>query len=106
MTVPVATRKAGPYTGNGVNDEFAFDFKVFAAADLRVILTEIATGAESDLVLDSDYSVALNPDQGADPGGDITYPISGSPMASTHKLTTWRSSSRSTSPTAAGSTPR
>lgn len=87
MTVSANVRKAGPYTGNGSATSFAFNFKATAEADLRVVLTVISTEAESDLVLDSDYSVTLNPDQEAAPGGSITYPLSGSAMASTHKLT-------------------
>ena len=39
------------------------------------------------LVLGSDYSVTLNPDQDISPGGTITYPITGSPLASGEKLT-------------------
>jgi hypothetical protein len=37
--------------------------------------------------LDSDYSVSLNVDQDALPGGTITYPITGSPLAAGEKLT-------------------
>lgn len=87
MTVSVGTYRSGPYTGNGVATSFAFDFKVFAKADVRVILTEIADAADEDLVLDSDYSITLNPDQDSDPGGTITYPLAGDPMESTHRLT-------------------
>ena len=47
--------------------------------DLRVVRA-IAI-VESDLVLDSDYSVTLNADQETSPGGTITYPIVGSPLA-------------------------
>lgn len=79
--------KAGPYTGNGVATVFAFDFKTFAKADLQVVTALLSTGVETELVLDSDYSVTLNGDQNANPGGSITYPISGSPLAATHSLT-------------------
>lgn len=87
MTVPVSTYKSGPYTGNSVTTSFPFDFKVFAKGDLRVILTDIAFGTDSDLVLDSDYSVTLNPDQDAAPGGTITYPLVGTPMTTANRLT-------------------
>lgn len=74
MTVAATTRKAGPYAGNGVTTIFPFAFKVFSRADVAVILTD-SIGNASTLVLDSDYSVLLNPDQDAAPGGSITYPI-------------------------------
>jgi hypothetical protein len=86
MTISSTTRKAGPFNGNDVTTSFPFTFKVFAAADLRVVLTDSA-GAESDLVLDSDYSITLNPDQDASPGGSITYPLIGDPLATGEKLT-------------------
>jgi hypothetical protein len=87
MTVAVSTWKAGPYVGNGSATSFTFDFKCLAKEDLRVVYSVTATGVESDLVLDSDYTVALNPDQETDPGGSVTYPISGTPLGSAHKLT-------------------
>jgi len=80
LTVAATTRRAGPYAGNGVATTFDFEFKVFASTDIAVVLAD-EIGTETDLVLNSDYSVSLNADQNADPGGTITYPISGSPMA-------------------------
>ena len=44
MTISSTTRKAGPYTGNDVADDFAFDFKVFATDQLLVVRTVVATG--------------------------------------------------------------
>lgn len=87
MTIPASTRKAGPYTGNGVVTAFDFAFKVFTKNDIRVIRAVAATGVESTLVLDTDYSVTLNADQDADPGGSITYPLVGVAMPATHTLT-------------------
>ena len=87
MTISSTTRKAGPYVGNGVTTSFAFSFKVFTAADVVVTKTTVATGAESVLVLTTDYTVSLNADQNANPGGSVTYNPSGTPMASTHTLT-------------------
>lgn len=86
MTVPSTARRAGPYTGNGSTTTFSFSFKTFAAGDLQVTRTS-ATGIETTLVLNSDYSVSLNGDQDASPGGTITYPISGAALASGQKLT-------------------
>ena len=86
MTVPATTRRAGPFIGNGVTTSFPFTYKTFATSDLAVTRT-LADGLESSLVLNSDYSVTLNGDQDASPGGSITYPISGTPLASGEKLT-------------------
>ena len=83
--VPESTRRAGPLEGNGIVTTFAFGFKTNAAADLRVV--KLALGVETTLVLDSHYRVALNADQEVSPGGDITYPISGSPLAADEFLT-------------------
>lgn len=87
MTVTSSIRKAGPYTGNGVATTFAFAFKVFAATDLQVVKLDGTTGVQTTLVLNTDYSVALNADQNASPGGTITYPLSGSPLASPNTVT-------------------
>lgn len=86
MTVPATSRRAGPYSGNGSTTSFSFSFKTFAAGDLQVTKTS-ATGIETVLVLNSGYSVTLNSDQDASPGGSITYPISGTPLISGEKLT-------------------
>lgn len=85
MTLAATARRAGPFLGNNVTTAFPFAFKVFAAEDLQVLKT-LASGIASQLVLDSDYSVALNADQDASPGGSITYPISGSPLATGESL--------------------
>lgn len=86
MTVPSTARRAGPFLGNGLTTSFSFSFKTFAAADLQVVKTS-STGLDSVLVLASDYTVALNPDQDALPGGTVTYPVSGTPLNLGEKLT-------------------
>lgn len=73
MTVPATLRRAGPYDGNGVATSFGFSFKTFDAADLRVVRLNTTTGVESDAVLNSDYTVVLNPDQESNPGGTVTF---------------------------------
>ena len=75
MTVATTAAKAGPYTGNNVASSFAFAFKVFADADVRVVETLIATEVETDLALNSDYTVTRNADQDNNPGGSITYKV-------------------------------
>ena len=87
MTISSETRKAGPFVGNGVATAFPFAFKVFTSADVSVTLLTVADGTQQTLVLDTDYTVSLNADQNANPGGSVTYNPSGVPMASTHTLT-------------------
>lgn len=86
MTVSAAPALAGPFDGNDAATSFPFDFKIFADSDLRVVLRDTLT-AEYLLTLDVDYSVSMNPDQNADPGGSISYPLSGSPLATGERLT-------------------
>lgn len=86
MTVSSAVRKAGPFNGNGVTTVFPFSFKVFDKTNVSVVFAN-ALGVGSTLTLDSDYSVTLNADQNNNPGGSITYPITGLPLAQSYTLT-------------------
>ncbi len=70
MTISSETRKAGPFTGNDVTDTFAFTFKIFAESDI-VAVTADGDGVETTLTLTTDYTVSMNADQDADPGGDV-----------------------------------
>ena len=85
MTIPSTARKAGPLLGTGAQTAWPFTFKVFATADVAVTIAD-SLGAETALVLDTDYSVTLNANQETSPGGTVTYPISGSPLAVGSKL--------------------
>lgn len=87
MTISTETRKAGPFVGNGVTTVFPFAFKVFTKADLEVKLNITATGVISTLVVDADYTVALNADQNTNPGGTVTYTGGGTPLPATKTLT-------------------
>lgn len=78
--------KAGPYNGNDSQTVFPFSFRSFLSTDLLVIRTD-EDGVEHDLVPGSDYSVSLNADQNANPGGSVTYPISGTPLPTGETLT-------------------
>lgn len=75
MTISSTNRKAGPFVGNGATVTFPFTFKVFAAGDLVVTEAVTATGVETTLVLTTDYTVSLNADQNASPGGSITLGV-------------------------------
>lgn len=72
MTISSEIRKAGPFVGNGTATQFPFAFKVFKPQDVYVV--RAAGGQESVLVLGTDYTVALNPDQNSNPGGTVTLP--------------------------------
>lgn len=72
MTISNSIRTAGPFFGNGIGKTFPFTFKVFSRADLLVSVTDLATGSETVLILDADYSVFVNADQTNSPGGYIT----------------------------------
>jgi hypothetical protein len=85
MTVPASTRRSDLYEGNDATTSFSFAFKVFSTSDIAVVFTE-TDGEISTLVEDSDYSVTLNGDQSVSPGGTITYPLSGAPLATGETL--------------------
>lgn len=70
MTISSENRKSGPFLGTGAVSEYPFDFAVFSADDLLVVVAD-TVGAESTLVLTSDYTVDLNSDQDANPGGTV-----------------------------------
>ena len=86
MTVPDTPRRAGPFAGNGVSTAFPFAFKIFEKADIAVLRTD-ADATDHYLTLDSDYSVTVNADQEAHPGGVVLYPLGGAPLPAGEKLT-------------------
>ena len=72
MPISSTVRKAGPYVGTGATRALPFTFKAFGAADLRVVWSDTSTGVETDLALGVDYTVTLNSNQDASPGGTVT----------------------------------
>lgn len=83
MTIQTTVRKAR-FIGDGVNTTFPFAFKTFASTDLVLTQTSLA-GVDSPVV--SAVSINLNSDQELTPGGVVTYPTSGTPMAAGVVLT-------------------
>lgn len=83
MTISSTTRYSQA-NGNGVTLTFPFAFKVFQTTDLVVYSTVIATGVDTLLTLNTDYTVSLNADQNYNPGGNIVFYVA---PASTVKLT-------------------
>lgn len=80
MTVSVNPRRAGPFQGNNVATVFPFLFTVFVDADVQVFLLDSA-GIAVPLVRGTHYSVSRNGDQFNNPGGSVTYPLSGPALA-------------------------
>lgn len=86
MTVSSENRKAGPFSGNDIAATFPFEFRVFSASDILVVRRGIA---ETNLVLDESYSVTLNEDQNATPGGDVVFvapPATGETIVITSRI--------------------
>jgi hypothetical protein len=71
MTISSEIRKSSLFTGNDVTTTFPFTFKIFADTDIVATRVVVSTGIETVLVLGTDYSVSINADQDASPGGDV-----------------------------------
>lgn len=85
MTINSEVRIAGPFSGNDVTVDFPFAFKVFDADEVLVVREE--AGVELVLELSVDYTVALNADQEAAPGGAVTLLAGPLPSGETLTLT-------------------
>lgn len=78
MAIGNSDNTSGPFNTNGATTQFAFDFNVASyagdsvASMLEVLLTSNATGEDTTLVNSTDFSVSVNGDQDASPGGFIT----------------------------------
>ena len=84
MAVTDASLKA-KYTGNGVTTVFTYGFKIFSKTDIYVGLIDnsVSPATITQLLVDSDFSLT---GVGADSGGTVTYPISGSPIPATQQI--------------------
>ncbi|MFN7341417.1 MAG: hypothetical protein ACK5VI_10105, partial [Opitutia bacterium] len=79
MTISTLTRRVS-FTGTGAVSAFPFAFKVFQGSDIDVVRAD-ALGGETLLTLGSDYTVSLNSNQDANPGGTVTLIGANSPLA-------------------------
>jgi len=68
MTVETTNITSGPYTGNGLSDEYDYDFRVDNKNQLIVYETD-DDGVQTTLTVDTDYTVG---GVGVDEGGTIT----------------------------------
>lgn len=80
MTLTKTTVDKKTYTGDAATVVFAYDFKILADADIKVVLQVIATGVETTLTLTTDYTVSGAGDAS---GGNVTTVAT---YASTHKV--------------------
>jgi hypothetical protein len=81
MTV-ASTNNRNDYVGNDATTVFPYTFRIFAATDLRVTERVIATGVETLLVLNTNYTVSGVGDVN---GGNVT--VTPSALPSTKTLT-------------------
>lgn len=81
MTVSSTTRIATA-TGNGIVTTFPYNFIIPDESFVVVIVRTIASEAEVELS-PSDYTIS---GIGDDNGGNVEYPLVGSPLAATHQL--------------------
>lgn len=91
MTVSTASNTV-TYDGDDSTTSFTFSFFVQQTSDIAVYLYDgtITTPTETELTETTDYTVVLN----ADGSGTVTYPVSGSPLATNEKLTIARAPAR------------
>lgn len=73
MTIPATPRRSPVYVGNGVATSYAFGFKVTDPATLVVTIADADDLNAQELEYGTDYTVTLNVDQNADPGGEVSY---------------------------------
>ena len=71
MAVGNILRLAGPFTGSGTTS-LPFGFKVFYPTDVYVAVANNDTETPSNLTYGTNYSVVINDDQDATPGGTVT----------------------------------
>ena len=69
MAINTTTRQTTAFT---TGNNFAFAFKVYAVGDVKVIQIQTSNGAETELDITTNYTVALNDDQDGNPGGTVT----------------------------------
>ena len=83
MTVS-STTNTNSYTGNGTNHSFAYGFKIFASADIEVIVRSTA-GVETTKTLNTHYIVT---NAGTDSGGNVLFKFNTGTSSDAHYSTT------------------
>lgn len=73
MSVEYIKRLAGPFIGDGSGQKvFTFGFLIFDEGDISVSVADEENALPRALTLGEDFSVQMNEDQAATPGGTIT----------------------------------
>lgn len=86
MTV-VSSVNPVTYAGDGVQDVFFYNFKVFRSEDIAAVICD-EKGVQTSLVAGSDFRVISG--VGCDSGGEIRYPLEGPPLAKGSVITLYR----------------
>ncbi|WP_320176066.1 choice-of-anchor R domain-containing protein [Maridesulfovibrio sp.] len=86
MTV-VSSGNTITFAGDGVQNSFDFNFRIFRAEDLCAVLRN-SDGTEDRLVLGNDFKIVSG--VGSDSGGRVQYPISGTPLPAGQSITLYR----------------
>ncbi len=76
MTISSEINRSGPYSGDGVTTHFEYKFKILAPEHLQVIRTD-ASGTDSILVLDADYTVTGTGNDGGGSAVILPAPAAG-----------------------------
>lgn len=78
MSVEYIKRLAGPFIGDGSGQKvFTFGFLIFDEGDVSVSVADEENALPRALTLGEDFSVQMNEDQAATPGGTITLLMGG-----------------------------
>ncbi|NDV23761.1 hypothetical protein [Desulfovibrio sp. JC022] len=86
MTV-VSSSNTITFAGDGVQNNFDFNFRIFKAEDLCAVVRD-SEGREERLVAGSDFKIISG--LGADSGGRVQYPVSGEPLPTGKSITLYR----------------
>lgn len=90
MSVEYIKRLAGPFIGDGSGQKvFTFGFLIFDEGDVSVSVADEENALPRSLTLGEDFSVQMNEDQAATPGGTITLLADG--LAKGAVLAIWSS---------------
>ena len=77
------TNRISVHPGNGIATEFTYTFPIFEATDVIVFLQDAVTGETTNTLLPTEYTIT---GLGNQAGGSVLYPLSGTPVASTHNF--------------------
>lgn len=71
------------HTGNNAATLFSFPFKISVSDEIGVSITQISTGSTTTLTAAQFLVTRIDPES----GGDVRYPLSGSPLSTDYRIT-------------------